>query len=87
MAQLIILQENYKTLDEKMKHKILENYNKTLDQRKQKRMQRIKGIVRQLYTEGHYDEADKYFDNLPSLLTHHHTDDDDDEASDSTAAS
>ncbi len=48
-------------------------------------MQRIKGIVCQLYTEGNYDEADKYLDSLPTLLTNHHTDED--EASVSTEAS
>jgi hypothetical protein len=56
--------------DEKLKAKILSNYSTTLEVRKQKRMQKLKGMVRQLYTDGKYDEAEKVFDYLPALITH-----------------
>ena len=76
MAQYLILQEQSQHLDEKMKNKILDIFSKTLEKRKQQRMQRIKGIVRQLYTDGQYEEADKYIDTIPTFMTNGFSDDD-----------
>jgi hypothetical protein len=64
-------------LDKKLKAKIISNYSTTLEVRKQKRMQKLKGMVGQLYTDGKYDEAKKVFDYLPALITHQLSDDDD----------
>jgi len=68
MAQFCILHETYQRLDDKFKAKLLANYHKTLELRKNKRMQHVKGVVQQLYTAGLYDEADKYIDTIPSFF-------------------
>jgi hypothetical protein len=61
-------------LDEKLKTKILENYEKTLELPKQKRMQKVKGVVQQLNADGLYEEADKYLDNTSAMLKHSYSD-------------
>lgn len=38
-------------------------------------MQRIKGIIHQLYTQGRYDEADQLIETLPTLHMTYYDDD------------
>jgi len=40
-------------------------------------MQQVKGIVRQLYTDGRYEEADKCIENIPTILLHSYSDNED----------
>jgi len=62
MAQYVLMQEAYKTLDDKKKAALLEAYIKTQTERKTRRIQRIKGTIRQLYTDGMSAEADALWD-------------------------
>jgi hypothetical protein len=57
MAQFILLIEAHKQLNDKTKSQILENCNKTTNERRARRIQRVKGTVRVLYTEGYNKEA------------------------------
>lgn len=58
MAQWLILQENSKLIDNKMKTKLLDNHAKLMINHQLKWLQKVKGVVWQLYTEGYPDEAD-----------------------------
>jgi hypothetical protein len=66
MAQYILLIEAHKQLDDKTKTRILENYNKTTNDRRARCIQRVKGTVRALYTEGYKEEADALWDQCHS---------------------
>jgi hypothetical protein len=67
MAQYILVHEAYKQIDDKTKTKILENYSKANAERRSRRIQKVKGTVRQLYSEGFNDEADALWDHCHSL--------------------
>jgi len=56
------MQEAYKTLDDKKKAALLEAYIKTQTEQKTRRIQRIKGTIRQLYTDGMSAKADALWD-------------------------
>jgi len=76
MAQYIILQEAYKNLDDKTKARILDNYAKANEERRNRKIQKVKGTVRQLYSEGYDDEADALWDQCHSLEGTYDTDSD-----------
>jgi hypothetical protein len=67
MAQYILVHEAYKQIDDKTKTKILENYSKANAERRSRKIQKVKGTVRQLYSEGFNDEADALWDHCHSL--------------------
>jgi hypothetical protein len=61
-AQYILITEAVKDLSEKSKAKILENYTKQTTDRRAHRLRKVKGTMRQLYSEGHTQEADALLD-------------------------
>lgn len=62
MATWLHLHKASQQLDEKLKTRILENYGKTTTDRRSRRLQKIKGTVRQLYTEGQTEQAEALWD-------------------------
>jgi hypothetical protein len=76
MAQFILLTEALKSLDEKTKKNILDNYATTVNERRTRRIQRVKGTVRALYTEGYDAEADALWDQCHSYEGNNDTDSD-----------
>lgn len=67
------LQEMVPQVDDKMKNKLMDNYNKLIQERRNKCLTRVKGTVRQLYTEGFSDDADALWESCMHL--HDDTDD------------
>jgi hypothetical protein len=67
MTQFILLQDAAPQLNEKVKAKMLDNYAKTIQERRARQLRRVKGTVRQLYTEGHPQEADAIWDQCMQL--------------------
>jgi hypothetical protein len=82
MAQWLILQETSKQIDDKTRTKLLDNHAKLMTDRRYKQLQKVKGVVRQLYTEGHSEEADALWDHCLSNASEHHEEDDHTSASD-----
>lgn len=69
MAIWLILQENRKLLDDKLKQKLLDNYSKIIATRQTQKLQCIKGTVHQLYTDGHMEQADTlWFTMVPTHI-------------------
>lgn len=66
MAQFILLMDAYKLLDDKTKRTILDNYSISVNERRARRIQCVKGTVRALYTEGYDEEADTVWDQCHS---------------------
>ncbi len=67
MSQFLILQEMVPQVDEKMKTKLMNNYHKLMQARRANRLTRIKGTVRQLYTDGQSETADALWDTCMDL--------------------
>lgn len=76
MAQYILIQDAYKNLDEKQKATLVNTYVKTQNECKARRIQRIKGLIRQLYSEGFAKETDSLWDTIGTLAKSEHTDSD-----------
>jgi len=76
MAQFILLMEAYKLLDDKSKRAILENYSISVNERRARRIQRVKGTVQALYTKGYDEEADALWDQCHSYDGHEDQDSD-----------
>ena len=66
MSLWLTLQDTHQKLDEKTKIKLIEQYTKHNMEKRHKRLQRLKGTVRQLYTDGVTDQADALWDHLIS---------------------
>jgi len=62
LAQLLLLQDVLQKISEKTKVKLLEHYTKTQQDRRDRKMKRVKGTVRQLYEDGMAQEADEFLD-------------------------
>lgn len=62
MASWLTLQENSHQIDEKMKQKLIENYIRMNSDKRTRRLKKLKGTVRQLYTEGEMEQADALWD-------------------------
>jgi hypothetical protein len=77
MSQWLTLQENSQQVDEKLKARLMANYTKLNNERRTKRLQRLKGTVRQLYTEGQAEQADALWDQYISINNHDTADEDD----------
>lgn len=76
MAAWLLLHEHSTQLDEKTKTKLIDNYLKSVSERRNKRLQRLKGTVRQLYADGHIDQADAMWDQCMSCTITQDSDDD-----------
>lgn len=77
LCQFIVLQEAAQRITDKTRTKLLDNYQKHIQERRNRRLKRVKGTVRQLYTDGHSQEADELWDQC----MHMHGTQEDDESS------
>lgn len=82
MATHLLLQDATSTIDEKFKTKIIDNYMKQLQEKKQRRILNMKGTVRQLYTEGNFEEAEALWDTYMDQMANISSDDDKSTSSD-----
>jgi hypothetical protein len=76
MSLWLTLQDNSHQIDEKMRSKLLDNYAKVTSERRHRQLQKLKGTVRQLYTEGDMDQADALWDQCIGNTMAEDTDDD-----------
>ena len=63
MAIWLNLKAASKTVDDKLRATIATNYAKVEAERRSKKMARLKGTVRQLYSEGQYQAGDKLLED------------------------
>ena len=75
MAQFILLQKATSKVNDKIKSKILENYNKVTQKRRERHIKCMKGTMRQLFSDGYTQEA---YELLDQYMQHHLEDDDSD---------
>jgi hypothetical protein len=63
MATWLNLKDASKSVDDKLRATITGNYAKVDAERRAKKMARLKGTVRQLYSEGHYHAGDQLLED------------------------
>ncbi len=83
MSLWLTLRDTSQHIDDKTKTRLIETYTKHNMDKRTKRLQRLKGTVRQLYSEGALDQADELWDQL---VPSHHTDDESDHENTSTSS-
>ena len=64
MAVYLSLKDNEKKVDEKLKAKIQANFSKNEEQRRTKKVTKLRGTVRQLYTTGQFEAGDQLWNDL-----------------------
>lgn len=64
MATYLTLKDNEKKVDDKLQAKIQVNFSKFEDQRRLKKVNKLRGTVRQLYTLGQFEEGDQLWNDL-----------------------
>jgi hypothetical protein len=62
MALWLLIQEASKHMEDKLKAKLMDNYPELMMDCHTKQLQRLKGTVRQLYTDGQFEQADAMWD-------------------------
>jgi hypothetical protein len=67
MSQFLILQEMVPQVDGKMKIKLMDNYNKLMQERRAKRLTTVKGTVWALYSDGQSEAAEALWDSCMDL--------------------
>jgi len=70
-----MLQSAAQTLSEQTQAKILQNYNKVVQEWRTRRLKRVKSTVRKLYAEGQSREADDLWDQCMNAEPDHSKDD------------
>jgi hypothetical protein len=74
MAVWLHLKEKSKLVDEKLRAIIFANFAKVNAERRAKKMSRLKGTVRQLYSQGHFLEGDQLLENcIPHYQESHNS--------------
>lgn len=58
MAQYLILQQASQKMSEKTKAKLIHNYNASVQEKRTRRTRRVRSTIRQLYADGHSQEAE-----------------------------
>ncbi len=64
MAIYLNLKANENKVDDKIKAKLLKNFAANEDQRRLKKVTKLRGTVRQLYTTGQFDAGDALWNAL-----------------------
>jgi hypothetical protein len=67
MAMWLMLKENSKLVDDKLRAKLFTNYAELDLKRRTKKLNKIKGTVRQLYQNGQFAEGENLLDSAMSL--------------------
>ncbi len=71
MAIWLNLKDAFKSVDEKLRAQITTNFAKVDAERRAKKVAKLKGTVRQLYSEGHFKAGDKLLTDYMETLDHH----------------
>jgi hypothetical protein len=85
MALWLLLQDVSTQVEDKHKTRLVENYIKHNIEKRTRNLARLKGTVRQLYTDGLTDQADALWDKCMTATMEPNSSDDDENASTSSA--